>query len=126
MKFFIDNNLSKRLANGMAAFGEEVVHIKDLFPDNPPDVEWLQYIGENNYFLITRDIRIRYNPLELQALRRNKVGAFFMGGKQRTRCQLIQQLIRNWPRIKDYARRTHKPFAYRIRPTGTTLDKINI
>ena len=29
MKFFVDNNLSPKLANGMAAFGEDVTHLQD-------------------------------------------------------------------------------------------------
>ena len=33
--------------------------------------------------------------------REYQVGAFFMGGKNLRRCQLIQQLVRNWPRMKE-------------------------
>ena len=38
MKFFVDNNLSPQLAKGMKAFGEDVIHITELFPDHadPP------------------------------------------------------------------------------------------
>lgn len=126
MRFFIDNNLSSRLANGMKAFGENVDHLTDHFPDDTPDTEWLKYIGDNGYILITRDDRIRRKPAELDALRTFGVGSFFMGGKNRTRCQLIQQLVRNWPRIKEYARKTHIPFAYRIPPTGTKFVRIQL
>jgi predicted nuclease of predicted toxin-antitoxin system len=34
MKFFIDNNLSEHLANGMKAFGEDVIHLREKFSEN--------------------------------------------------------------------------------------------
>ncbi len=124
MKFFIDNNLSESLAKGLAAFGEDVVHLKDRFPQNAPDTEWLEYVGQNQWVLITRDERVRRNPAELAALRRHRVGAFFLGGKNLNRCRIIQQLVRNWPRIKEYAGKTKPPYAFRVPPSGTKLVPI--
>ncbi len=124
MRFFVDNNLSTKLARGMSAFGEAVDHLKDHFPEDAPDTEWLAYIGDNDFFLITRDDNIRRNPAEIRALRDHRVGAFFLGGKHRSRCQLIQQLVRNWPRIKELAQATTRPFAFRVPPSGAKLSKI--
>jgi predicted nuclease of predicted toxin-antitoxin system len=124
MKFFVDNNLSAHLAHGMQEFGESVEHLTDQFSDDTADTEWLRYIGDGEIFLITRDDRIRRNPAELEALRNHKVGAFFIGGKNRSRCDIIQQVVRNWPRIKQLASRQRKPFAFRVPPKGTKIDKI--
>ena len=119
MRFFVDNNLSVNLARGMRAFGEDVDHLQDHFPEDCPDTEWLKYIGKNHYFLVTRDDAIRRNPAELSALKNYSVGAFFLGGKNRTRLELVQQLVRNWLRINDYAGNTKRPFAFRIPPSGS-------
>ena len=108
----------------MRAFGEDVDHLQDHFPPDSPDTEWLKYIGENDYFLITRDNAIRRHPAELNALKNYGVGAFFLGGKQRTRWKLVQQVVRNWPQIVAYASSTARPFAVRVRPTGSKFDKI--
>ena len=110
----------------MSAFGEPVEHLQDHFSPDSPDTEWLPYIGDNEYFLITRDNAIRRNPAELAALKKHKVGAFFLGGKERTRWELIDQLVRNWPRIKEVAVRTRKPFAIRIPPSGTKFEFISL
>lgn len=32
MRFFFDNNLSPGLARGMKGFGEDVVHLTEVFP----------------------------------------------------------------------------------------------
>jgi len=126
MRFFIDNNLSEQLAEGMKEFGEDVVHLKEFFADDTDDPVWLARIGSEGWFLVTRDDRVRFRPAELTALKENRVGAFFLGGKNLTRCQLIQQLVRNWPRIKEYARKTHPPFAYRVPPSGTKFVSLQL
>ncbi len=106
----------------MEGFGENVVHLTDHFRADTEDTEWLAHIGEKGWILITRDERIRLRPSEREAMRQNEVGAFFLGGKGRTRCQLIQQLVRNWPRMKEIAEKTRRPFAFRIRPKGAKFD----
>jgi len=122
MRFFIDNNLSEQLARGMAEFGEDVVHLKKFFAADTDDEVWLERIGSEGWFLITRDDRVRFRPAELTALKENRVGAFFLAGKNLNRCQLIQQLVRNWPRIKEHAKRTRPPFAFRVPPSGAKFD----
>ena len=126
LKFFFDNNLSVQMADGMKAFGENVTHLQHHFSDNAKDVEWLPWIGENEYFLVSRDDAIRRHPAELASLKNAKVGAFFLGGKNRNRCEIIRQLVRNWPQIKQYADKTDRPFAFRVPPSGTKFDRINL
>ena len=77
MKFLLDNNLSKYLSIGMQGFGENVMHLKDVFPENTDDATLLKYVGENELYLVTRDLNIRRRPAEIDALKNYKVGAFF-------------------------------------------------
>lgn len=124
MRFFFDTNLSEHLTKGLKAFGEDVIHLKELFPEDTADAEWLKYIGKEGLPLITRDEAVRRNPAELTALRKFNVGVFFLGGKNLDRCRLTQQIVRNWPRIKDIAGRTRAPYAFRIPPKGTRFVTI--
>jgi predicted nuclease of predicted toxin-antitoxin system len=121
MKFFFDNNLSHRLVDGLRGFGEEAIHITEMFPADTTDEVWLQHVGKSGMFLITRDHRIRWRPNELAALSKHNVGAFFLGGKNRSGCELIQQVVRNWPGIKELAARSHRPFAFRVPPSGKAI-----
>jgi predicted nuclease of predicted toxin-antitoxin system len=123
-RFFFDNNVSKKIVEGLKAFGEEVVHLQDEFREDSADIEWLQYVGENELVLITRDERVRRNPAEIAAIKKFKVATFFLGGSHLDRCKLIQQVVRNWPRIKELSGKTRPPFAYRIPPTGTKFTQI--
>ena len=121
MKFFFDNNLSMNLTQGMKSFGEDVVHLKEIFPEETDDTEWLKYIGEKKLILITRDLRVRQNPVERNALLKYKVGAFFLGGKNLDRCKIIRQVVKNWPRIKEYASKTKPPFACLVHGSRRTF-----
>ncbi|MCB2204812.1 DUF5615 family PIN-like protein [bacterium] len=124
MKAFVDNNLSSKLAAGMKGFGEDVVHLKEIFPDDTPDADWLPYVGQNDMILVTRDNKIRWNPSEIAAFKAHNVGAFFLSGKKRTACELIQQLVRNYPRMKELAGKTRRPFMFRVPPNGTKIEQL--
>ncbi|MBM3214900.1 hypothetical protein FJZ36_08300 [Candidatus Poribacteria bacterium] len=126
MRFFIDEDLGKPLADGMKGFGENVTHLLDEYPAGTADVAWLQDVGQRGWLIVTRDERIRYRPAERATLTRCRVGAFFLGGKNLTHCQLVQQLVRNWPRMKELAANTQKPFAYRVPPSGTRIELIQL
>ncbi len=126
MRFFVDNNLSPQLAAGMRGFGEDVIHLTEVLPPEAEDTELLAHVGSEGSCLVTRDDRIRYRPAESEAIREHQVGAFFMGGKNLRRCQLIQQLVRNWPRMKELAAKTRRPFAFRVPPTGGTIKPISL
>jgi hypothetical protein len=110
----------------MKGFRENVFYITDELAQDVKDPVLLKHIGENNFFLITRDERIRTQPAEIEAIRKYSVGAFILGGKKQSRCDLILQLVRNWPRIKDYAEKTRKPFIFRIPPTGKKFKPVQL
>ncbi len=124
MKFFLDMNLSPRLAHGMQEFGQDVTHLVDHFDQGEKDEIWLPHVGTNGWILVTRDNRIRRNPAELRALREFQVGAFFLGGKGLSKCDIIEQVVRNWRRMNSLAEKTKRPFAYRVPAKGTKLSSI--
>ena len=124
MRFFVYNNLGENHAKGMKGFGEDVVHLKEFFAPDTDDPVWLARIGAEGWYLVTRDLHVRKRPGELEALKEHSVGAFFLGGKNRTRCELIRQLVTNWPRLKELASKTRAPFAYRVPPSGTKIRQL--
>lgn len=124
MRFFFDNNLSVKLAHGMREFGEDVVHLTDHFPQDAVDSEWLPFVGKNELILVTRDEKIRFKPAEIAAVRAFNVAVFFLGGKKLKRCDLIEQVVRNWRRMKQLASDEPRPFAFRIPPHGASYTRI--
>lgn len=60
MKFLFDNNLSIHLAHGLRElrknFDEEIIHLRDRFPENITDTEYLSdLIQEGGWSVISAD-----------------------------------------------------------------------
>ena len=119
-EFLIDNNLSLQLVKGMREFGESVRHVREVYNGvgNTPDPIVLADAGRGGLTIISRDLRNRRVPDELESIRRYKVGGFWLSGKDLTRCEIIQQVVRNWPRMKKLAAKTPRPFIFYVRPHG--------
>jgi hypothetical protein len=124
MRFIFDENLGIQLSNGLKAFGEDTCHLNDWFEKGTKDEVWLQYIGENGWFLITVDKRIRRRPVEKEALKKYKVGAFFLSGKQMGRWNYIKQIVNCWEKIKAITMSESPPFAYQVNRYGTDITKL--
>ncbi len=124
MSFVFDNCLSPKLAKGMAAFGEDAIHLTDRFRSDTPDVEWLPWVAKEGHILITKDDHLRWRPAEKKALLTYKIGAFFLGGKNLGAFDMVQQVVRHWPRMKEIAAGERRPFAYRLRPKGGEFEKL--
>lgn len=126
MRFFFDNNLGKQLSDGMKMFGEDTMHLKEEFDEGADDEDWIPVIGDRGDILVTRDDHIRRNPRQRQLLVQHKVGAFFLGGKKLNRCDLIRQIVRNWPRMKELADTTAKPFTFRVPRGGKKIKRLQL
>lgn len=126
MKFVIDENLGGNLARGLREFGECVSHVIEEFGKGKSDTDILKTIGENEWFLITRDDAIvkNKNPHEREALKRNNVGAFLLGGQEDGRCVLITRLVKNWAQIKKHAAKERRPFALRVPRAGSKFKPV--
>jgi len=126
VKFLIDENLSTKMARSLRDIDQEVFHLTERLKAGSSDLEVLEYAGSNDFFLITKDNRIRYKPNEIAAIRRYKVGVFLLGGKNIPFLETYQQLIRNWDRILECAANTNRPFVRRVPPTGRKIEALPI
>lgn len=124
MTFIVDENLSQELTKGLRGFGEDVHHIVDEFGRGVKDTDWLKEISGRGWSVITRDRAIRRRPAEIEALRQYRIGAFFLGGKQLSRWQLITQIVRAWPLILEANQAANKPFIFIVNRSGTNLDRL--
>ena len=126
MTFFFDHNISPKIASGLKAFGEDVTHLLDHLPPDTPDEEIFKFIFDNNMTLITRDKNIRYNEAERKAIHQYKVGVFFLSGKNMDAWKIIEQIVKNWTKIKELANKTNRPFAFTIRANGTKIERMSL
>ncbi len=109
MRFIFDNNLSIYLARAIAALCEPesvvVRHIRERFPEDTPDIDWIDALAaEKDWAVVTQD-RLTRNPLEKEALRRSGLTAFILvrGWAHHKEWEKAAQLVRWWPRIMEQA-----------------------
>lgn len=120
--FFFDNNVSPYLVEGLRAFGEPVFHLREIWPQDPGDTIWLPEIGRRRWILVTYDVAIRKKPRELAVFRESGVGGFFLSSRHRpSRCDMIEQLVRQWRLIKRTAHAMPRPFMAKVRTRGQEL-----
>jgi hypothetical protein len=82
VRFFLDNNLAPKLAKSLNALVEpdhQVVHLKDRFAGNTTDETWMSELAsEEDWIIISGDIRISRNPHEIEAWRAADHTTFFL------------------------------------------------
>lgn len=83
MNFILDNNLPPKLAHGLREFAKPehpIYHLKDKFPHNAKDVDWLRGLEpEYRWGIITCDLNIGRRPHERAAFEQAGHAVFFLG-----------------------------------------------
>lgn len=124
MRFFFDNNLAPRLAHGFKAFvaGEhEVLHLRDRFPANKPDVEWMQELAaETGWVIISGDVRIGKNPHEIAAWQTAGHTIFFLksGWTNIGFWEQVQKLAKCFPDLLEHAQRARPGDSFVVTVNG--------
>jgi hypothetical protein len=82
VKFFFDNNLAPKIAKGLNGFvspDHKVIHLKEQFPANTDDVDWMRKLAqEEDLIIVTADVRIGKNPQEIEAWKQAGHTIFFL------------------------------------------------
>jgi 5S rRNA maturation endonuclease (ribonuclease M5) len=103
----------------LRAAGVHVVVHDDRFPPGTVDEVWLAEAGRQNWFVLTKDRRIRYRQIERRALELAGVGAFVLTGKDLTGEEMAQAIVKALPKIRRLAKKTPRPFIATITTGGT-------
>ena len=131
MKFIFDNNLPSRLARALNILsepeGHKVLHLKDKFPPEIPDIKWIQILGkEGNWVIISADIRITKIKQEKQAWKESELIAFFLN-KSWTNIRFWEKawkLVEWWPTIIIEAEKAKQGDSFIIPIRGAQLYKL--
>jgi hypothetical protein len=105
VRFFVDADLLG-VGKALAVVRKDVVHpghrrCPEIRPETPDSV-WLPIVGEAGWIAISRDKRIRYNPVENRLLQQHGVRAIFLtGGRNMTSWDRLVLLVRHWEAIEE-------------------------
>lgn len=91
----------------------------DHFALDALDQDWLREVGAKNWVVLSRDERIRYRPLELQALTQAKVKAFVLVAGNLRGTEMAKILVDALPEIIKTVRENDPPFIAKIYKDST-------
>ncbi len=112
--FFVDRNLGRAFPEHLRENNINIIIHDDHFPQTTNDEEWLAECGQNNWFVISLDKRIRYNPTEKAALEHYEVGLFVMVGKNIPIPGLAEIFVATYPKILRFIENNSRPFVAKI------------
>lgn len=100
----------------LGASRSEIVHLKQRFPQNTPDHEWISVLAAEGKWAIQSQDGFRKNDLEREALRRSGLVVFVLTKQWMTHdyWNKAQNLVRWWPAIEDYVDRIQGGAAVRV------------
>ena len=107
MTYLFDNDISPKLAKMLRELGVDAWALREAFPENTPDTDYLPELGNRGWVLVTKDRHIRTRPVEAKALAESGVTALFLGpffGKLTFWAQATW-LVNRWPEIEKFASR---------------------
>jgi len=117
--FFCDNNIAVQIPRVLRALDADAYHLSEVFPEqrNKPDEEWIPYIAEREWALITADKTIRRDPEQRALLIRSCITTFFIEKAIFCLAPVEEQciwFIRHWRRLLEAAERAPRGTHYRV------------
>lgn len=131
MRFFLDNCTSPYHAKGLRGFAEvqkyEIVHLRERFDSNTPDITWLTTLGaEHDWIVVSGDLRITRNPAERAAWYESKLTGFFFGDAwaELSFWKQAADLVKWWPELVLQARKTPAGHGFVIAKNSKAMRQI--
>ena len=120
MTFFFDNNLSARLAEILRILGVDVIHLRDRFPQDVKDVDWIPIVGSEGLIVVTADDRLRRNVAERAAIRQYTVSVIYLPKNYLDRglWEQAEFMVRHWRKIESQLDRLSPGFQVRSTDNG--------
>lgn len=108
MTFFFDANLSPKIPQILRLLGVDAIHLRERFPADAQDEDWLDEAQGQGWVVITADRRMRTNPATQLVFAQCKVTAVFLTKTILSRNLWDQTLwfLRRWDDIVKAVRKS--------------------
>lgn len=124
--FYVDESIfSNALVAELTAAGIAFDRVGLVVPFGAQDEVWLSHCGKHSYLALTRDQRIRYRPLEKQALIEYGVACFTFTQGQATAAQCAARIVELAPKMAAIAVGQPRPLLYTFGLSGG-LSKVTL
>ena len=116
---YLDRNLGSKIIPGILKSHGIPCEIHDEhLPQDAADPEWINLCSDKNWIAITRDAKIRYNSVILDAIKNSHVGIFILTSKTLTGEEQAQVIVKAYKKIAKFQVTHPRPFVARISQQG--------
>ena len=129
VKFFLDNNLSPKIARALHQLLEpehEAHHLQNYFPPNTGDTVWVSALaGQGGWIIISGDRMISRNPHEVKAWQAAGHPMFFLkkGWMSLPSWESASKLFHHFPEIIKLAAKANPGDAFLV-PLSGKIEKL--
>lgn len=88
------------------------------FRQGTPDAEWLPWIGQRGWSLLTTDKRIRYRKLERDAVRNSGIARFYFSTNNLSGREIAEALRKALPAMMRLSAQREPPFFTAVTRAG--------
>jgi exonuclease III len=130
VKFFVDNNLSPKVARALNCLVEpqhSVIHLKDKFLANATDVDWMRKLAEEqSWIIVSGDVNISRNPHEVRAWKAAGHTIFFLapGWTHLKSFEQASKLFALFSRIMQLALKAKQGSAFMVPVRGAKIEAL--
>lgn len=117
--FFIDHCVSQKIVpDAMRSAGATVETHIDHFSIDALDTEWLPEVSRRGWAVITKDLGLSSNFLELRAIAASNARVFILSCGNFTGEEMAAILVEGLDRLQRFVQGNQAPFIARINPAG--------
>ena len=118
----MDEDTSSTLAvEGLRNAGAQVEICTEHFPRGTKDHIWLPEVGRRGWAVLSRNKRIRWTPIERQAVVHSKVSKFTLVGTRLTGAEIAKAFVKALPRMKRLLAKYDPPFFAKVYRDGRVV-----
>ncbi len=120
MIYLFDNCISYRFAHMLAALGVDARALRDVFPADIKDVDFIPQLRDSGWVLVTTDRHMKTRQIEAEALQASGVTALFLGRfySKLDSWQGARWFVTHWPEIAGFAERVATGTVAEIQQNG--------
>ena len=122
MILLCDENLGK-IPQALALVGYDTRYFKALGWSGKKDIEWLPWVGQNEWLLFSCNKKQLTVPSERKAIIENKVGVVYLTNGVEHPAKVLALLLKKWDTLENLWVLSEKPFARFLHPNGLLTEK---
>ncbi len=124
LSFLFDEGMPPQLASALKDLGKEVKHVLDDHAPGTSDVELLADANRKGQVFLSRNVNMLNVPAEREAIRRYRVGVFFLNCRKLKFWEIVEFVFRQWRTIEEYANTRRTPYAFLVRKRGRKFKRV--